>query len=106
MAPNPQQSAPNPDTIPWRQYTRLLLGVWLAICIATFSIGMYFAHYAGSSVIVSGVLIALYLAVIILCIRRLIQVLSVAALMLLVPIAPLALLLLVVTLLPIIQYLR
>ena len=93
------------NIIPWKRYTITLAEVWIAFCIATFAMGMFFSHfYAGTLNIFLGILLGiLYLFVISLCVKRLIERLSIAALMLLVPIAPLAVLLLVVSLLPIIQ---
>lgn len=96
------------DIIPWKRYAATLAEVWVAFCIATFAMGVFFSHLNGhvSTILLAVFLGLLYLTVIIICIKRLIDRLSIAALMLLVPIAPLAVLLLVVSLLPIIQKLR
>ena len=103
---NPNQDAN--DIIPWRQYTATIIEAWLAFCIATFSIGMYFSHLndSGVTIFFGALLIALYLFVIVMCVKRLINKLAIPALMLMVPIAPLAILLLVISLVPIIQLFR
>lgn len=95
-------------TLPWKRYTVTILEVWIAFCIETFCMGVYFTHLENHlSVIIGAVFMVIaYLFVIVVCIKRLIDNLPIAALMLLVPIAPLAVLLLVVSLLPIIQQLR
>jgi hypothetical protein len=96
------------DIIPWRQYSVTIAETWLAFCIATFSIGIYFSHLNDNitTYFFGGLLIALYLFVLIVCIKRLVNRLALPALMLMVPIAPLAVLLLVVSLIPIIQLFR
>lgn len=94
------------DILPWKEYTVIILGIWIAFSLATFSMAVYFTHLEGSILLVDVALIAIYIVVIVLCIRRLIQTLSIAALFLLVPIAPLSVLLLVLALLPIVQMLR
>jgi len=93
---------------PWKQYTILVLESWLAFCIATFAMGVYFTHLNAAAWITaeSILMIVAYVFVIIICIQRLIRQLPIAVFMILVPIAPLAVLILVVSLLPIIQQLR
>jgi uncharacterized membrane protein YeiB len=91
--------------IHWKHYTKVVVEIWLAFAIATFSMAVYFSHLENSSTVIIGgvLLVALYLFVIAVCIRQLIITLPIGMLMLLVPIAPLAILLLVVSLLPVIQ---
>lgn len=96
------------DIITWKKYTITIIEVWLAFCIATFSLLVFMANLSRQpAIIAEAVLLAiLYLFIVFVCIRRLVQRLSVAALMIMVPIAPLAVLLLVVSLLPVIQQLQ
>lgn len=96
------------DIIPWKRYSVTLAEVWITFCIATFSLLLFMSHLNSEpQVIAQAVLIGiLYLFVVVVCIKRMINRLSIAALMLMVPIAPLAVLLLVISLLPIIQQLQ
>lgn len=90
----------------WKYGVITILEVWLSFCIATFAMGMYLTHHQEAYWLLTGVMILLYLVVIVCCIKRLVERLSIPALMLLVPIAPLAILLLVISILPILQHLQ
>jgi hypothetical protein len=98
----------NQITLSWKQYVLTVTEAWIAFCIATFAIGMYFSHLENNAwtLIFAILMVIFYFFVIIVCIKRMVERLPIAALMLLVPIAPLAVLLLVISLLPIIQTLR
>ena len=95
-------------TLSWKRYVFAMLEVWIAFCIATLCMGIYFSHLENHVLVIIGAIsmAIAYLFIIIVCVKRLIEKLPIAALMLLVPIAPLAILILVVSLLPIIQKLR
>jgi membrane-associated HD superfamily phosphohydrolase len=96
------------DVASWKRYALTLAEVWVTFCVATFTIALFFSQLNSdvSTIILAVMLGILYIFVIVLCIKRLLDNLPIGALMLLVPIAPLAVLLLVVSLLPIIQKLR
>lgn len=98
----------NTNPITWKRYAITMAEVWIAFCIATFTMGVYFSHLENTpwTIFFAAIMGVMYLFVIFACIKRLVERLSIATLMLLVPIAPLAVLLLVVSLLPIIQQLR
>jgi hypothetical protein len=91
-----------------KHYALTIIEAWIAFCIATFAIGMYFSHFENDTwtIFFAVIMVISYLFVIIVCIKRIVERLPIAALMLLIPIAPLAVLLLVISLLPIIQKLR
>lgn len=90
----------------WKHYGAAIAEVWIAFCIATFSAGMFFSHLHGSQMITNVFVLALYIAVVVLCIKRISEKLPISAIMLLIPIAPLCVLLLVVSLIPIIEQLN
>ena len=87
----------------WRSYTKIILDVFLTFSIATFCLGMYVIHVRNAFILTSILMGLLYFTVIVLCIKRLVEHLSPASLMLMIPIAPLAILLLVVSLLQVWQ---
>lgn len=90
-------------TVPWHAYLPVVIQSIAAFYIATLCIGIYFTHQGGHFLLMSIVFVLLYLLVILICIKRLISKLSVAALMLAIPIAPLLVLIMVVTMIPILE---
>lgn len=90
----------------WKFYTVTIVQVWVVFSIVTFVFGLYLTHLGVDHLIVTIVMALLYIFVIVCCIKRLVERLPVAALMLLVPIAPLAVLLLILSILPILQQLQ
>jgi len=98
------QSQQNDSSLlPWKRYVSITIESLLAFYIATFCIAMYFTHLSTAWIIPGTILIVLYLFVIFVCIRRIIQTLSIAALMLIIPIAPLIVLTTVISLIPLLQ---
>jgi membrane-associated HD superfamily phosphohydrolase len=91
------------SNVPWKAYLTITVESLLSFYLATFSLAMYLKH-RGENWIVGGVfLIILYLFVIFACGKRVIDKVSLAALMLIIPIAPLIALIMVVTLIPILE---
>ncbi|TAK78721.1 MAG: hypothetical protein EPO11_00995 [Gammaproteobacteria bacterium] len=78
----------------WRSYLITIIESLSAFFIASFALTMYYFHRGEGWIPMGLVLLALYLFVIIACIKRLIEKLSMAALMLFAPIGPLAMLIL------------
>lgn len=94
----------NRGIAPWKRYIFTTLECLIAFYIATFCMALNFFKYGVSSPAASIMLGILYIYVIYLCVRLIVQRFSLAALMLIVPIAPLIALIMVVTLIPILQY--
>jgi membrane-associated HD superfamily phosphohydrolase len=93
-------SEPN---VPWKTYLTITVESLLSFYLATFSLAVYF-KYRGENWVIGGIFLAiLYLFVIFACGKRIIDKLSLAALMLVIPIAPLIALIMVVTLIPILE---
>lgn len=90
--------------IPWKRYLTTLSECLLAFAITTFCIALYFTR-CEISIIESIVLIILYVFVIGVCVKRIAQQFSLAAIMLMIPLAPLVPLVFVMLLIPILQYL-
>lgn len=96
---------PNVSVVPWKAYLILTAESVLTFWIATFCIGMYFLHHEPNWIPTAIFLAILYLFVIIVCAKRIMEKVTIAALMLIIPIAPLLALIIVVTLIPILEYL-
>ncbi|VVC76439.1 hypothetical protein AQUSIP_17520 [Aquicella siphonis] len=95
----------NHNLVPWKLYLTITAESLLAFYIATFCIAVYYTH-RGSGWIFQGVILGiLYLFVLFVCARRVIQSLPLAALMLIIPLAPLIALTIVISLIPVLQYL-
>lgn len=73
----------------WKFYTITVIESFLAFFIASFCIVMYYFHRDEGWITTGIILLLLYIFVIIVCVKRLIEKLSMAALMLLAPIGPL-----------------
>lgn len=90
----------------WKLYFLTVFKSMLAIYIATFCLALFYLH-RGEHWIVSGIMLGiLYLFVFIFSIKKIIQTLPIAGLMIAAPTLPLILLLLVLSLLPILQWLQ
>lgn len=87
----------------WKTYFYVLAQTWLAFFVASFCLAVYLRHMAGSWIITTVCMAVLYLGVLVACVKRTIDNLSIAALMLLIPIAPLLILLFAIGLLHLIQ---
>lgn len=91
---------------PWRLYIITTLEAILAYFLATFSLGLYFSHLSDAWIITSIIMGILYVFVMILLLKRVIQKVSLAAFMLIIPIAPLLALITVLVLIPLLQLLH
>jgi predicted membrane-bound dolichyl-phosphate-mannose-protein mannosyltransferase len=89
--------------VPWKSYIISTAESLLAFYLATFSIGMYFLHRPANWFIPGLFLGLLYLFVIVVCAKRILEKVSIAALMLIIPMAPLIALIIIVTLIPILE---
>jgi hypothetical protein len=101
----------NPDKnettiVPWKRYLLISSESVITFYLATFCLALYFTHQGFDYLISSIALICLYIFIIGVCIKRLIAHLSIAALMLVIPIAPLLALTIVISLIPVLQWLR
>ncbi len=90
--------------VPWKHYIKITVESLLAFYVATFCVGMFFMHGGRHHYLLATLLIILYLFVIVICSKRVLEKLSLPALMLVIPIAPLIALIIVVTLIPILEY--
>lgn len=89
--------------VPWKFYITITAESLLAFYLATFCIAMYFTHRGPSWIMMGVVLAILYLFVIGVCIKRVIEKLPIAALMLIIPLAPLIAITIVISLIPVLQ---
>ncbi|GEM_PF-2798837 len=78
----------------WKSYVITIIESLMAFFVASFSLITYYFHRGENWLPLGILLLALYLFVIVACIKRLIEKLSMAALMLLAPIGPLLMLIL------------
>lgn len=90
-------------TVPWKSYLTITAESVLTFYLATFCIAFYFAQHGIEWILPSILVVMLYIFVIIACIKRVIEKLSMAALMLVIPIAPLLVLIMVVSLIPVLE---
>lgn len=93
----------NVSLVPWKLYITTTVESLLAFYIATFCVGMFFMHRGVNWVMPALLLAFLYLFVIFVCAKRVMQKLPIAAIMLIIPIAPLIALIIVVSLIPVIE---
>ncbi len=89
--------------VPWKIYLTITAETIIAFYLATFSLAMYITHRSPDWVLTIIILGLLYIFIIGACIKRLLEKLSIAALMLIIPIAPLLALGVVVSLIPLLQ---
>ena len=94
------------EIVPWKNYLIATAEIILIFCLATFSLGMYLIHGGMQPLYSFIAMVLLYVTILGLCIQRLATTFSIAALMLIIPIAPLIILLLMISLIPILQWLR
>lgn len=92
-------------TVPWKNYLKITAESVIAFYIATFCVGMYFTHRGTDWYFFGAVLAILYLFVIVVCAKRILEKLSMPALMIVIPICPLIALIVAVTLIPVIEML-
>ena len=91
---------------PWKQYFVTIFKSMLAIYIAAFCLAMFYTHRGEHWIFTGTIMGVLFLFVFIICIKRIIETLPMAALMIAAPTLPLVLLLLLLSLLPIVQWLQ
>ncbi|OGT55392.1 MAG: hypothetical protein A3F14_01785 [Gammaproteobacteria bacterium RIFCSPHIGHO2_12_FULL_43_28] len=92
--------------IAWKDYLILSTETFIAFYLASFSLAMYYLKRPLNWIPLGILLLALYLFVIIVCIKRLLSKLPMAGIMILAPTAPLFALLLIISLIPVLQALR
>ncbi len=96
----------NSHIVSWKAYLATTLETMIAFYLATFSLAVFFTRHGSSSLLISLLMGALYAAVIGLCLTRIIQKFSMAALMIIIPIAPLLALMSVVSLIPVLEMIK
>lgn len=100
-----EHSSNNNGFIPWKSYLITASETILSFYVATFCLALFFVHRGQSGWVSIALMGLLYVFVIILCAKLLINRLSIAALMLIIPVAPLLALIIVISLIPVLQYL-
>lgn len=93
------------ELINWKSYLTITAESLLAFYMATFCVAIFFTHQGSQWLIMSILLVILYLFVIGVCVKRVIQTLPLQALMLIIPLAPLIALFIVISLIPVLQLL-
>lgn len=89
--------------VPWKIFIVSTAESLLAFYLASFSLGMYFLHRPVNWFWTGLLLGLLYLLVIIICAKRVVEKLSIATVMLIIPLAPLIALIIIVTLIPVLE---
>lgn len=92
--------------LPWKRYIITTVESLLTFFIATFCLAVFYIHRGDHWILPGILLILLYLFVIFALVKRVADKFSFAAIMLIIPIAPLIALIIVVSLIPILQYLK
>jgi hypothetical protein len=93
-------------TAHWTAYLRIILKCLMAYSIASFCVAMYFFRHLMPSKSLDVLMIALYLAVIMLCAKHLKQRLPLPLLIILMPLIPLVpIILVILVFIPLFQYL-
>lgn len=93
------------ELINWKTYLTITAESLLSFYLATFCVAIYFTHQGTQWLFLSIILVILYLFVIGVCAKRIIQTLPLQALMLIIPLAPLIALFIVISLIPILEIL-
>jgi hypothetical protein len=91
--------------IPWKVYLTTTAESLLAFYLATFSLAMFYINRGSDWVPAAILLGVLYLFIIFVCAKRVIEKLPISAVMLIIPIAPLIVIIMVISLIPILQVL-
>lgn len=89
--------------VQWKALITTTAECLLAFYLATFCVAVFFTHRGDSWLVPGLCLIFLYLFVIVACAKRIIEKLSIAAVMLIIPIAPLLGLILIISLIPVLE---
>lgn len=93
------------DIVPWKAYLSAAIETGIAFYVATLCLAIFFTQ-RGDSTLLMGLMGILYFTVIGLCLGRIIQKFSMAALMIVIPIAPLLALFSVVSLIPVLELIK
>ncbi|HEX4044413.1 MAG TPA: hypothetical protein VHZ76_01940 [Gammaproteobacteria bacterium] len=94
------------NSVAWKPFLTILFESLLAFYLATFCLAMYFLYRPAHWLTLGIVMVLLYLFVIVFCAKRVFKKLPVAAIMLAIPIAPLLALFIIVSLIPVLQWLK
>lgn len=89
--------------VPWKSYLSTTLETVVAFYTATLSLALFMTHHGPDWIPTAIIMVLLYISVIAMCIIRVIQKFSMAALMIIIPIAPLFALFGVVSLIPVLE---
>jgi len=90
----------------WKTYFITVTKCMFSIYIATFCLAVFFLHRGEHWILPGMFLVILYLFVFIVCVKKIIEKLPMAGLMIAAPTLPLILLLLALSLLPILQWMQ
>ncbi len=93
------------NLVPWKIYLTTTAETLIAFYLATFSLAMFYLHRSSSWLPEAIFLLTMYLFVIFVCGKRIMEKLPISAVMLIIPIAPLIVLIMVISLIPILQVL-
>ena len=93
-------------TPPWKYYTKATIESLVAFYLATFSLAVFFTHQGVDFILLAVLQVVLYLFIVGVIVRRVIQKFPVQALMLMVPMVPLIVLIIVITMIPVLERLQ
>lgn len=91
------------NSVPWKLLLVITAESILAFFIASFCMAMFITHHGQHWIAPALILGILYLFIIIVVFKRVLQKLPVAAVMLIIPIAPFIALMLIISMIPILQ---
>lgn len=92
--------------VPWKLFLITTTESLLAFYLATFCMAMFFFHRGAGWQLLGALMLALYLFVIFVCGKRVLEKLSMATVMLIIPIAPLLALFIALSLIPVLQFFK
>lgn len=92
----------NPN-IDWKNFLKITFESILTFYLATFSLTMFLSHLPEEWILPTISLVILYLFIVFILAKRILQKFSLAEIMLIIPIAPLLALIIFVTLIPILE---
>ena len=96
----------NTSIVEWKPFVITTIESLIAFYIATFCIAMFFIHHGSAWMSLAIILGLLYLFVIFMCGKRVLEKMSMATVFLIIPIAPLIALIIVVSLIPLLQFFK
>jgi len=89
----------------WKPYAAVSLETIICFCISALCLGIYLTHFDGNWA-GAVMMVIIFIFINMLCVKRIIDRFSLAAIMLLIPIAPLAVLIVFLLLIPVLQWLK